>query len=507
MKRTMLLIMILIFSLNFCEEKKKKYIPIQTVAQQNAPNASSTGNAGTTISIPSSGEGNTSISGVTPGATVTVTPSDNVPFTYTTTTTVPVDSTITNNQGTPISGVTVVITNPDANNVLLQQNTDSQGHVAGSITVPSTTSYVNVTITSGGETCQPVQIPLQVTTTNNGNTTTSQVSSIGNITIPISNTGGNQLASDRDGDGVDDNHDFYPDDPKKATKIRFPASSVNTIAFEDLYPNAGDADLNDYVVQFFTEEDLNSDGKITEIRGAFQHVARGAGYRHTLNLLLPNSVDITFESTVTDANGVIQNSGITVFAPTSIQLDAGLQILGNSGNTIPSPNSELNQTYSAGHIAKFKIVFNTPVARSLIGASPYNVYLKVIDTGKNIFFPGKYFDGNGKDLYMDANGFPWAIQVPGVWAWPLERQDIRNIDVTGYPKFNSWATSKGLNDKDWYKTFTLAKIFPIPAEPSNLLAYLKGVDSNTNLILAIGLSIIGLSIGLLLRKRFSKASI
>jgi hypothetical protein len=95
--------------------------------------------------------------------------------------------------------------------------------------------------------------------------------------------------------------------------------------------------------------------------------------------------------------------------------------------------------------------------------------------------------------------------VPGVWAWPLERQDIRNASVTGYPRFNSWATSKGVNDKDWYTTVTSGKVYPLPSEPSNLLAYLKGTESNTNLIIAISLAVFGISMGVLLRKKLKTA--
>lgn len=520
MKQILSIVFILAIALVGCDQKKKQLIPIQSLAQESAPTTTSVGNTGSnantantnnpasvaTVSIPSSTSSTATLADTQPSATVTVNPSGNTPFTYQTNTTIPVNMTVTDNQGNPVSPATVTITNPTENNVLLQQVTDASGNVTGTVTVPSTTTQVNVTITSGGSTSQPVVVPLQVPVTTNGTTTNQPIGSIGNVTLPISNpTGNGTQIADRDGDGIDDQHDFYPDDPKKATKIRFPATGVNTISFEDLYPNAGDADLNDYVVQFYNEEDLNAQGQIVEVRGAYQHVARGAGYRHKLNLLFPNTVNISYESTITDAAGVPNNTGITKFTPTAAQLDAGLTILGNSGNTISSQNVELNQTYAPGHVAKVSVIFNTPVARSVIGSAPYNVYLQVIDTSKNIFFPGRYFDADGKDLYMDSNGFPWAIMVPGVWAWPLERQDIRNASVTGYSRFNSWATSKGVNDKDWYTTVTSGKVYPLPSEPSSLLAYLKGTESNTNLFIAISLAVFGISMGIILRKKLKSA--
>ena len=266
MKQILSIVFILAIALVGCDQKKKQLIPIQSLAQESAPTTTSVGNTGSnantantnnpasvaTVSIPSSTSSTATLADTQPSATVTVNPSGNTPFTYQTNTTIPVNMTVTDNQGNPVSPATVTITNPTENNVLLQQVTDASGNVTGTVTVPSTTTQVNVTITSGGSTSQPVVVPLQVPVTTNGTTTNQPIGSIGNVTLPISNpTGNGTQIADRDGDGIDDQHDFYPDDPKKATKIRFPATGVNTISFEDLYPNAGDADLNDYVVQFY----------------------------------------------------------------------------------------------------------------------------------------------------------------------------------------------------------------------------------------------------------------
>jgi LruC domain-containing protein len=219
--------------------------------------------------------------------------------------------------------------------------------------------------------------------------------------------------------------------------------------------------------------------------------------------LLPSSVSVSYESTITNASGATQNTGLAKYTPSLSQIEAGLPILGDSGYTISSQNVQLNQTYAPGHVSKIKIIFNTPVARSVIGSAPYNIYLHVISTNKNIFFPGKYFDAKGQDLFMDSKGFPWAIMVPGIWEWPLESKDIRNASVTGYPRFNAWATSKGVTDKDWYTTVTSGKVYPLPSLPSNLLAYLKAGDMNTNAFMAIALIAFGAFMGLVIRKKLS----
>lgn len=496
MKKIFIIFIVFLFLIN-CEKEKKQVVPFQSIVEKPKN--------GTIITVPANpnqATGGSTLGDVVPLVSVDTTPNQTEPFTYDTTNTIPVNMTVTDSNGNPISPSVVSITDPNQNDaILLQQVTNPSGTVTGNITVPTTTTTVNVTVSIGGATSDPATVPLQVVVNNNGTPTITPVTCIGNVVIPISNPSSNvPPIADRDGDGIEDSKDAYPDDPTKATKIRFPSTGVNTIAFEDLFPNAGDADLNDYVIQFFNEEDLNAKGEIVEVRGAYQHVARGAGYTHKLKLLFPSSVSIQYETSVTNSAGVAKPS-TAIYTPTSAQISAGLEILGDSSTTISSPNSNLGQTYAPGDISKIKVKFNTPVARSVIGAAPYNIYMNVISTGKDVFFPGKYFDELGNDKFMDANGFPWAILVPGIWQWPLESQDIRNSSVTGYPKFQSWANSKGLVDKDWYKTVTTGKVFPIPLEPSSLLAYISNnLPSNMSSI-SILLVIVGISFGLIARRK------
>ena len=545
--------------------------------QTTSSNSSSTPTSGNNISTSTATSTSTSDSTgtQTPStALISVQADSNTNFTFSTTTTIPVNMTATDTNGNPLSNSTITISDSTSGNVLLQQVTNQTGSISGSITVPTTSTQVDLVVTNNNATTATVNIPLQVPVTSSGNTTTQPVTSIGDITIPTNNSSntGTQIA-DRDKDGVDDTHDAYPDDPTKATKIRFPANGVNTIAFEDLYPKAGDADLNDYVIQFYTEEDLNAQGKIVEVRGAYQHVAKGAGYTHSLNLRLPSDLNISFETSVTDAEGNVVNTGISKFNPTATDLQDGLPLLGDSSKTISASNVNLNSSFRPGHIAKMKIVFNTPVSRNILGAAPYDIFIKVLskplftcDTDKDrghgndldgvdedntgnstgvnsngmtnrnensfhdregkcklnsktdypkkaprastiykqyyeVHFPGIYKDDEGKEIYLDTNGFPWAISIPGVWAWQLESKDIRKTNETGYPKFNSWASSRGVNDKDWYTTVSPGKVYSLPSEPSRLMAYLKAGDSSDNILKAIALIVFGSSIGLILRKK------
>jgi LruC domain-containing protein len=308
---------------------------------------------------------------------------------------------------------------------------------------------------------------VQVTTTTDNTGSTGSGSSSGGNT-GSGNGGTTPVVVDSDNDGVPDSKDIYPNDPNKAFKVRIPATGYYTLSFEDLYPTAGDADLNDYTLYLYFEEDINANGDIVEIRSRYQHVAKGAGYNHSLYLRLPPSISISnFTTTIFDSRGVNLNSGTSLNNPGS-SVTSALPIYNNqdSNITIPSQNVTSGSVFNPGRIAKTVIRFSTPIKRTVLGTAPYDLYAKVITTGREIHFPGKYYGtqfGAGKDDYLDANGFPWAVLVAGEFKWPLERQNI----YTAYAKFTNWSKSKGAYDNDWYLYFDTTKVYTGSTGPSN----------------------------------------
>jgi LruC domain-containing protein len=441
-----------------------------------------------------------------PSTTVTTSNNDQVgdtEFNYQTSTTIPVNINVSDDNG-PVAGaiVTIVdVTDPENPNILFQQVTDTSGTASGSVVVSTTTETIQANINLG-DSVVSTTVPTTVT-----NPETGQVLKVITVEREIVVSGSHNPAeqfTDSDGDGIADAYDDYPDDPTRATLTRFPNKGVNTLAFEDLFPGAGDADLNDYVAFFSIEEDLNAQGKVVTIRGFYEHAARGAGYRHTLNMKLnvPTGATLSKITSKNRNNKTIQeNEGTQTLS--SSDLANGFEILGSSAQTISTPNVNAAHANNLkfGDSVNFEITFDQPVSKQTIGSAPYDVFLYVINTKKNIHLPGKYFNAEGKDIFMDSNGFPWAIIVPGKWKWQLEGQDIRKPAQTGYADFNTWAESKGALKKNWYTNVTNpSKVFPLPEE-SSLSGYLARVAQNNWLILALGLLSVGLLTGYFLTRK------
>ncbi|MCE9499394.1 MAG: LruC domain-containing protein, partial [Leptospira sp.] len=259
------------------------------------------------------------------------------------------------------------------------------------------------------------------------------------------------IISDRDQDGVADSQDAYPDDPLRASLIRIPAESYYTIAYEDLYPKKGDADFNDFVVQVYNEQDLNAKGEIVRIRGHYTHVAKGAGYNHTLNLNFPGLRGSSYSLKRYGFTGALENE-----LPGTIPDSGIVELLPSSNTTIAASNSQPNTVLKTGKSAEIEITLNTPKTTAGFSPAPYDLFLHVITTNRDIHFLGNLFKPDGTDQYLDSDGFPWAIQIPGNWKWPYEQKDIRNA----YEFFDDWYISKGMEKKDWYNFPNQSLVFP-----------------------------------------------
>ncbi len=267
---------------------------------------------------------------------------------------------------------------------------------------------------------------------------------LGNVTPP---TG----LEDRDGDGVPDVYDAYPDDSDSSFKLSVPAEGKLTIAFEDLFgrANAGDADYNDFVAAYSITE-ASGDGGVNSITIMSNAVAKLAGYDHKFGIRIDSFIgDATLTGTYIRADGTEGTyDDVRMSAPAEILL------FENSRNAVgPEKVVEVTLTFDDPQPRGQNVVVvegEEPVDG--LPDPPYNPFAIVKNTGHDIHLIGQealteLIDSiNPDDTFRDGDGFPWALLVPNTWEHPAETENI----ATPYPRFTLWRDSLGALHTDWY---------------------------------------------------------
>lgn len=233
------------------------------------------------------------------------------------------------------------------------------------------------------------------------------------------------VVTDSDNDGVPDTDDEFPNDDTAAKTI----TGVYTLAYEDLYPNQGDADFNDLVVRLTIVETIDGQNRLRKIDLKTKLLAAGAGYTNKFAINIYGTQYILISNPKAD----------TVYT------------LGSSYN------SNKNESYrDCEEFSHDSIVFDGGIDRTLIAPMPYDPYIICNgDTAKQAHLPSvkTTFTGN----VIDSTGFPWALIVPDDWAWPYEGSSTKGawnyqIIKKAYPYFDDWYISDGESCTDWYNT-------------------------------------------------------
>jgi len=253
---------------------------------------------------------------------------------------------------------------------------------------------------------------------------------------------------DTDGDGILDRDDSYPLEADKAFETFTPSKyGWGTVAFEDLWPSNGDYDLNDLAVNYRVVAVLNA-----------QNLA----------------VQLDFLINVTSIRAAFTNGfGIEIetLAPSQIQSVTGIKLIHNY-ITLNANDTEAGQQNAViiifddpyemrDHETTISVKFKQPISTSVLGTAPFNPFLIIDKTRerevhlanrhttslgtKNFQIAGVNRDEDGN--YLNDNGLPWAIDIMHDFKVPKEKTAVNKA----YNFFNQWATSGGLQFKDWYK--------------------------------------------------------
>lgn len=279
---------------------------------------------------------------------------------------------------------------------------------------------------------------------------------------------------DQDGDGVKDALDEFPDDPTRAFSRYYPgADSWGTLAFEDQWPVRGDYDMNDVVMQYRTREIMNASRKVVALSVDYRLQARGGQRDSGFGVHLPGvPAGMVASATLSTADGVAgpisveagQTEASFIVTP-SVQ---GQMPFGPD-TRCPFANTQAGCATVAPVPFHLEVSFTVPQAGSLF-AAPYNPFIfRSNRRGQEVHLPGMQATllaepalfGTGDDrsvagspyTYMDAQRRPWALDIPVVWAWPLEKTDL----LLPYPLFAEWASTGGASARDWYVNGTVPK--------------------------------------------------
>jgi LruC domain-containing protein len=289
---------------------------------------------------------------------------------------------------------------------------------------------------------------------------------------------------DGDNDNVPDCLDEYPTDANRAFNNYFPPVGHATLMFEDEWPNRGDYDLNDVVVDYRSNTITNGDNNVVEMKYSMVLRCSGAGLHNGFAFQLDNVPTNKITSvTGTKTHGASwlnnANNGVE-----SGQDYANVVVFDDVYKVLiyPGSGSFLNTYMSAPKVAydtsNITITFiNNGVAPSggtislsNLPQSSFNPYVIIGDSGsfdqirsKEVHLPNRipskkmnnaWFGVNDDSsnpaegrYYKTVNNLPWGLNISTSVPYMQEKVDIS----LGYKKFIEWATSNGNSFSNWYQ--------------------------------------------------------
>lgn len=244
-----------------------------------------------------------------------------------------------------------------------------------------------------------------------------------------------------------------------------------TLAFEDLWPWKGDYDFNDLVITYDFDVTKNPQEIVEHIKATFVTYAIGAyfhnGFGFSLPGVSPNDI-VSVTGSVLKQNSVISLAGNGL---ESGQSDATVVVYDDAFDIMPHPgmgigvNTEINAPYVQPVTVEINMDF-VPGAVSFtqLNIGNFNPFIFIDQMrGTEVHLPGyaptsladQSLIGSGEDAglqgsthyYKTVNNLPWAINIPELFEYPIEKQDITTV----YNHFAEWAESSGNIYPDWYK--------------------------------------------------------
>ena len=251
-----------------------------------------------------------------------------------------------------------------------------------------------------------------------------------------------------------------------------------TIAFEDNWPLMGDYDMNDLVVRYRLSA-FDVEGTLMRIKIEGEIVAMGASYHNGFAFRIPGLLHSQIDTGRMSfkINDVEQSTS----ALESGRTEAIFIIADDLWDFVTAGEDCKYYRTEAGCGSNIQMTFaieipmTANVDKTNIASFPYDPFIFASkDHERNYLFgeaperrfeihlknqaPTEAFQANflnrGDDAsnaangeyFINANGMPWAINIPYQWQHPLEYMDIK----FAYPDFHGYVTSSGSEKTDWF---------------------------------------------------------
>jgi LruC domain-containing protein len=279
---------------------------------------------------------------------------------------------------------------------------------------------------------------------------------------------------DNDNDGVLNGYDDYPNDASRAFNNYFPSNGFGSLAFEDLWPNMGDYDFNDLVVDYSFRNITNSNNKLVETYATFVLKAAGASYKNGFgfqfanNLIAQNAINVSgykvYDNYISlNSNGLESNQS----KPTFIVFDNVFKCMPNISGGIGF-NTSANMAYLTPDTIVLHITY-TPNLYTLddLNISAFNPFMIINENrGKEVHLidhpptslanPALFGTFNDASIplqnkyYRSKTNLPWALNIYETFNYPFEKTDI----LKAYLNMADWAQSSGALYTDWFQNKT-----------------------------------------------------
>lgn len=260
-----------------------------------------------------------------------------------------------------------------------------------------------------------------------------------------------------------------------------------TLAYEDKWPQKGDYDFNDVVMNYRVTQVIQNN-KVVSINVDGQLMAYGASYSNGFAIQLPNIARSNIEENLILLNH--DNNAIDTSSTLELnQTNAVFIISSNLKNNYTS-NCGLNYyrtepscSNDSGFTFSINMPLKSPIELNAVPDMPLDPFIFASDNRtRNDFWnglmPGRSLEVHLADMpltdlgnenyfglqddisqsptfFRTALNLPWAIEIGSQWQHPTEQTDI----TVAYPKFLNFIATNGEQDKDWFDHPILHKIF------------------------------------------------